>query len=54
MPGMKNAKGTVKGVYDTYAYVVSYEPTNGDKRIKTINGLLMRKLIKHLKMVIKR
>lgn len=34
MPGMKNAKGTVKGVYDTYAYVVSYEPTNGDKRIK--------------------
>lgn len=34
MSGMKNAKGTVKGVYDTYAYVVSYKPKNGDKQVK--------------------
>ncbi|MCT2597074.1 YdhK family protein [Staphylococcus warneri] len=33
MPGMKNAKGTVKGAYKTYAYVVSYTPENGDKKV---------------------
>ncbi|WP_353423251.1 YdhK family protein [Staphylococcus xylosus] len=33
MPGMKNAKGTVKRAYKTYAYVVSYEPTNNDKKV---------------------
>src|SRR5699024_7123346 len=33
MPGMKNAKGTVKGAYKTYAYVVSYTPTNGDEKV---------------------
>ncbi len=30
---MKNAKGTVKGAYKTYAYVVSYTPTNGDEKV---------------------
>lgn len=30
---MKNAKGTVKGAYKTYAYVVSYTPENGDKKV---------------------
>jgi len=33
MPGMKNAKATVKGAYETYAYVVSYTPTNGDEKV---------------------
>lgn len=33
MPGMKNAEATVKGAYKTYAYVVSYTPTNGDKKV---------------------
>ncbi|EAG8187427.1 DUF1541 domain-containing protein, partial [Listeria monocytogenes] len=33
MPGMKNAKGTVKGANKTYAYVVSYTPTNGDEKV---------------------
>ncbi|WP_440857989.1 DUF1541 domain-containing protein [Staphylococcus shinii] len=33
MPGMKNAKATVKGSYETYAYVVSYTPTNGDEKV---------------------
>ncbi|PPJ96672.1 hypothetical protein CSC87_16045, partial [Staphylococcus aureus] len=33
MPGMKNAEATVKGAYETYAYVVSYTPTNGDEKV---------------------
>ena len=33
MAGMKNAKGTVKEAYKTYAYEVSYTPTNGDDKI---------------------
>lgn len=33
MPGMKGAEATVKGAYKTHAYVVSYEPTNGDKKV---------------------
>ncbi|OEK67921.1 hypothetical protein AST00_05815 [Staphylococcus equorum] len=33
MPGMKNAEATVKGAYETYAYVVSYIPTNGDEKV---------------------
>ncbi|MBF2753595.1 MULTISPECIES: DUF1541 domain-containing protein [Bacillales] len=33
MPGMKNADATVKGAYETYAYVVSYTPTNGDEKV---------------------
>ncbi|MGO2078440.1 MAG: DUF1541 domain-containing protein, partial [Staphylococcus equorum] len=31
--GMKNAEATVKGAYETYAYVVSYTPTNGDEKV---------------------
>lgn len=34
MEGMKNAKATVKEAYNTYAYIVSYTPTNGDKKVK--------------------
>jgi len=33
MPGMKGAEATVKGAYKTYAYIVSYNPTNGDKKV---------------------
>ena len=38
MPGMKNAKGTVKGAYKTYAYVVSYTPTNEEVADAPENG----------------
>lgn len=34
MPGMKNAKGKVENVYDTYVYKVNYKPTNGQKEVK--------------------
>ena len=30
---MKNAKGTVKEAYKTYAYEVSYTPTNGGDKV---------------------
>src|SRR5699024_5584021 len=33
MPGMKHAKGTVKGAYKTYAYVVSYKPKNDEEKV---------------------
>ena len=33
MPGMEGAEATVKGAYKTHAYVVSYKPTNGDKKV---------------------
>ncbi|MCD8915543.1 YdhK family protein [Staphylococcus simulans] len=33
MPGMMNAEGKVKGVYHTKVYQVSYEPTNGGKKV---------------------
>ena len=33
MPGMKGAETAVKGAYKTYAYVVSYKPTNGNEKV---------------------
>ncbi|UTH02909.1 DUF1541 domain-containing protein [Macrococcoides canis] len=33
MPGMKDAQGKVKAVYNTYVYEVSYQPKNGDKKV---------------------
>ncbi|MCS1352109.1 YdhK family protein [Mechercharimyces sp. CAU 1602] len=34
MSGMEGAEATIVGSYDTVAYVVSYDPTNGGKRVK--------------------
>lgn len=33
MSGMESAEATIAGAYDTVAYVVSYDPTNGSERI---------------------
>ncbi|EIT84288.1 hypothetical protein A374_15918 [Fictibacillus macauensis ZFHKF-1] len=44
MAGMKNAKGTVKGAYDTYTYEVSYEPTNGGKPVKNHKWVVQEEL----------
>src|SRR5699024_5763112 len=35
MEGMKGAEATIAGAYDTTAYVISYTPTNGGKRVET-------------------
>src|SRR5699024_7283380 len=34
MEGMKGAEATIAGAYDTTAYVISYTPTNGGKRVE--------------------
>lgn len=34
MAGMKGAEATIVGAYDTTAYVVSYNPTNGGPRVE--------------------
>ncbi|SFC35512.1 Protein of unknown function [Bacillus sp. OV322] len=34
MKGMNGAKATVKGAYDTTAYVLNYTPSNGGKKVK--------------------
>lgn len=34
MSGMEGAKATIVGAYDTVAYSVSYDPTNGGERVK--------------------
>ncbi|MFL2134635.1 YdhK family protein [Desemzia sp. FAM 24101] len=34
MPGMKGAEATIVGAFDTVAYEVSYDPTNGGDRVK--------------------
>ncbi|KAB7709088.1 DUF1541 domain-containing protein [Bacillus aerolatus] len=34
MKGMKGAKATIVGAYDTIAYVVSYNPTTGGERVE--------------------
>ncbi|PAF17265.1 YdhK family protein [Terribacillus saccharophilus] len=33
MEGMKGAEATIVGAYDTYAYEVTYTPTNGGKHV---------------------
>lgn len=34
MPGMKGAKATVAGAYDTIVYTVTYKPTTGGELVK--------------------
>lgn len=34
MEGMKGAEATIVGAYDTVAYAISYDPTNGGERVE--------------------
>ncbi|WP_223700892.1 YdhK family protein [Sutcliffiella deserti] len=34
MPGMKGAEATIVGAYDTTVYSISYDPTDGGKRVE--------------------
>ncbi|SFG31912.1 Protein of unknown function [Halobacillus alkaliphilus] len=34
MSGMEGAEATIAGAYDTVAYVVSYDPTNGGEKVE--------------------
>ncbi len=48
MEGMKGAKATITGAYDTIAYTVTYKPTTGGEEVKKITNGLFRKKLKML------
>jgi len=45
MDGMKGAEATIVGAYNTTAYVISYEPTSGGKRIEKHKWVIHEELI---------
>ena len=45
MEGMKGAEATIVGAYTTTAYVISYEPTTGGKRIEKHKWVIHEELI---------
>ena len=45
MDGMKGAQATIVGAYNTTAYVISYEPTSGGKRIEKHKWVIHEELI---------
>ncbi|CAM3676774.1 YdhK family protein [Mesobacillus zeae] len=47
MEGMKGAKATISGAYETTAYVVSYNPTTGGKRVENHKWVIHEELKDH-------
>ncbi|MGE7844050.1 YdhK family protein [Lysinibacillus sp. NPDC093712] len=45
MSGMKGAEATIVGAYDTTAYIISYEPTTGGKKIENHKWVIHEELI---------
>ncbi|MGN4127583.1 YdhK family protein [Lysinibacillus sphaericus] len=45
MEGMKGAEATVVGAYDTTAYIISYEPTTGGKRVENHKWVIHEELL---------
>ncbi|USK62394.1 YdhK family protein [Peribacillus asahii] len=44
MPGMKGAKATIVGAYDTTVYTVSYTPTTGEERVENHKWVIHEEL----------
>lgn len=44
MEGMNGAKATIVGAYDTTAYVVSYTPTTGGKKVKNHKWVIQEEI----------
>ncbi|MWV45196.1 DUF1541 domain-containing protein [Paenibacillus sp. HJL G12] len=44
MPGMKGAKATIVGAYDTIAYAVNYTPTTGGDPVKNHKWVIQEEL----------
>lgn|SRR5690625_3757356 len=44
MEGMKGAEATIAGTYDTTAYVISYKPTNGGKRVENHKWVIQEEI----------
>jgi len=45
MPGMAGAEATIVGAYDTTAYIISYEPTTGGKKVENHKWVIHEELI---------
>jgi hypothetical protein len=45
MSGMAGAEATIVGAYDTTAYIISYEPTTGGKKIENHKWVIHEELI---------
>ncbi len=44
MKGMKGAEATIVGAFDTTAYVVSYDPTTGGKRVENHKWVIQQEI----------
>lgn len=44
MEGMKGAKATIVGAYDTTAYVISYTPTTGGERVENHKWVIQEEI----------
>ncbi|WLV24609.1 YdhK family protein [Aciduricibacillus chroicocephali] len=44
MKGMKGAKATIVGAFNTTAYTVSYDPTNGGKRVENHKWVIQEEI----------
>ena len=45
MEGMKGAEATIVGAFDTVAYEVSYDPTNGDPRVENHQWVIQEEIM---------
>ncbi|OIN65763.1 hypothetical protein BLD48_14390 [Exiguobacterium sp. KRL4] len=45
MEGMKGAEATIVGAYDTTAYSISYDPTNGGKRVTDHKWIIQEEIV---------
>lgn len=46
MPGMKGAKGTIVGAFNTNAYTITYKPTTGDKEVRNHKWVIQEEIRK--------
>lgn len=44
MPGMEGASGTIVGAYDTTAYMVSYQPTDGGEMVEDHKWIIQEEI----------
>ncbi|WP_375179307.1 YdhK family protein [Enterococcus rotai] len=45
MPGMQGTKGTVTAAYDTQAYTVTYQPTNGERLVVNYKWITQEEIV---------
>jgi hypothetical protein len=45
MEGMKGAEATIVGAYDTVAYTISYNPTNGGERVENHKWVIHEEIL---------